>query len=91
MNKWKLRWGLGIVASLALLLAVPTWAVAQPDEGAVKPGKIVFSKTPINAAKPENLVTSFKTGDYIYALVQTEKNWRDLLGKSDKKKGSPPN
>ena len=84
MNTWKLRWVLGIVSSLALLLAVPTWAVAQPEE-AVKPGKIVFSKAPINAAKPENLVTSFKAGDYIYALVQTEKNWRDLLGKGDKK------
>ncbi|MCE5326442.1 MAG: hypothetical protein LLG01_08505 [Planctomycetaceae bacterium] len=46
-------------------------------------GKIVFSAAPIDPAKPENLVTEFKSGDSIYALVQTDKTWRDLLGKGD--------
>jgi hypothetical protein len=43
--------------------------------------KIVFSVAPIDTAKPANLATTFKAGDNIYALVQSDKTWRDLLGK----------
>ncbi|MCE5277059.1 MAG: hypothetical protein ABFD92_08250 [Planctomycetaceae bacterium] len=54
-------------------------AGARPALG----GKIVFSASPIDPAKPENLVSEFKAGDSIYALVQTDKTWRDLLGKGN--------
>lgn len=43
--------------------------------------KVVFSKSPIDAAKPEKLVKEFKAGDPIYGLIQVDKTWRDLLGK----------
>ena len=45
---------------------------------------ILFSKSPIDPAKPENLTTAFKAGENIYGLVQVEKTWRHLLGKGDK-------
>ena len=42
-------------------------------------GTVVFSKSPINAASPANLTTSFKAGDSIYALIEADKTWRQLL------------
>ncbi len=47
-------------------------------------GKIVFSESPIDPAQPANLATEFKTGEPIYAVVQVEKTWRELLGRGDK-------
>lgn len=47
-------------------------------------GTIVFSRSPINVEKPENLTTDFKTGDMIYGLIRIDKSWRDLLGKGNK-------
>lgn len=44
---------------------------------------VLFSKSPIDPAKPENPASSFKAGDNIYGLIQTEKTWRDLLGKGN--------
>jgi hypothetical protein len=44
---------------------------------------ILFSKSPINPAVPADLATAFKAGDPIYALIQTAKTWRDLLGKGN--------
>ena len=59
-------------------------AADKPGESAAAAGKIVFSASPIDPAKPANLATSFKSGGHIYALVQVEKTWRALLGKGDK-------
>lgn len=53
---------------------------AAPKDG----GTIVFSKSPIAPAKPENLTSQFKTGDSIYAVIRIEKTWRELLGNGDK-------
>ena len=39
---------------------------------------IVFSKSPIDPAKPANLTTSFKAGDTIYGLIQAGKSWREI-------------
>jgi hypothetical protein len=41
---------------------------------------IIFSKSPIDPVKPEELANAFKAGDNIYCLIRTEKTWRDLLG-----------
>ena len=41
-------------------------------------GKIVFSKSPIDPAKPADLTNSFKAGDTIYGLIQVDQSWRDL-------------
>lgn len=66
-------------------------AEGEKQPGANAPGaaavsaKILFSTAPIDPAKPENLTTTFKTGDHIYGLVQVDKTWRELLGKGDKK------
>lgn len=57
---------------------------AEAEPAAAAGGKIVFSTAPIDPDKPENLATSFKSGDYIYGLIQVEKTWRDLLGKGNK-------
>ncbi len=39
---------------------------AKPEAGG---SRMVFSKSPINVARPANLTTSFKAGDHIYALI----------------------
>ena len=46
--------------------------------------QIVFSTSPIDAAQPANLATSFEAGNHIYGLIQVEKTWRELLGKGRK-------
>ncbi len=56
---------------------------AAPAEQPAGP-KVIFSKSPINADKPENLTTDFKAGDTIYAVIMIDKSWRDLLGKGKK-------
>lgn len=38
------------------------------------PGTIVFSGSPIDAANPSNLTTSFKAGDYIYGVAYFTKS-----------------
>lgn len=53
-----------------------TAALAGPAPG---PGRIVFSKSPIDPAKPANLTTSFKAGDTIYGLIMAGKPFRELL------------
>jgi hypothetical protein len=83
MKTSMLRWSTAIVL-LCVGMGMVMTAFAQPQEGAAGQGKIIFSKSPIDAAKPGKAVTTFKSGDYIYALVQVEKNWRDLLGKGNK-------
>lgn len=47
-------------------------------------GKIVFSKSPINAASPANLCTQFKAGDTIYGLIQADKTWREMYQAKDR-------
>jgi hypothetical protein len=56
-------------ASLALVgtLALPAGAEDAPA------GTVVFSKSPIDPAKPADLATSFVAGDTIYALVRFPK------------------
>ena len=49
--------------------------------GQVKKGDIIFSKKPINPASPSGLTDSFQAGDYIYALVQTDKPLSKYYGK----------
>ena len=58
----------------------PTGSQAPSDSKAA----VVFSKSPINPAKPKDLTTTFKTGEYIYGLIRVEKTWRALLRKGDK-------
>lgn len=45
-------------------------------------GQIVFSTVPLDVAQPANLTNSFTTNDTIYALIQVEKPWKDLITKS---------
>jgi hypothetical protein len=67
--------------------------LAQRQQQAQKPatapdatgsGKILFSKSPINPANPQNLATQFKSGDSIYGLIQVEKTWRELFKAGNK-------
>lgn len=60
----------------------PATTSSDEKSGPAKDGPtIIFSKSPINPEKPENLVKEFKAGDSIYGLIRVEKSWRDLLGK----------
>jgi len=46
-------------------------------------GEFVFSKQPIDPAKPAELTTKFKAGEKIYGLIQTKKPWSEIYdGKS---------
>ena len=56
---------------------------AAPAEAAAGP-KVIFSKSPINIDKPENLTSDFQVGDSIYGVIQIDKSWRDLLAKGNK-------
>jgi hypothetical protein len=60
-------------------------ALANPAAGGTT---ILFSKSPIDPAKPEALTTTFNAGDSIYALIQVGKSWRDLLGRGDESASS---
>lgn len=59
-------------------------AEGTPADAPGSGARILFSAAPIDPAKPENLATSFKAGSHIYALVQVEKTWRELLAKGNK-------
>lgn len=41
-------------------------------------GSFVFSKEPIDPAKPQNLSTRFAAGDHIYGLIQMPRTWREM-------------
>jgi hypothetical protein len=41
--------------------------------------KMVFSKSPINAQNPQELTSSFKSGDHIYVLVTFPKSVMDMI------------
>lgn len=47
-------------------------------------GQFVFSKAPINPASPANLTTTFQSGDHIYALIQVDRPWREMLKAQNK-------
>lgn len=53
---------------------------AQP---ATSGATVLFSKSPIDPAKPEGTTSTFKAGDSIYSLIRIAKTWRDLLGDGD--------
>lgn len=53
-------------------------------QGATAKGKIVFSKSPIDPANPQNLATQFRSGDNIYGLIQAEQNWREIYEAGNK-------
>jgi hypothetical protein len=57
---------------------------APAAQGAVGNGKILFSKTPIDPANPQNLTTQFRSGDSIYGLIQAEKSWREIYKTGNK-------
>lgn len=59
-------------------------AQEKATQGNVGPGKIVFSKSPINAASPANLTNQFNAGDNIYGLIQADKTWREIYGGKDR-------
>jgi hypothetical protein len=59
-------------------------ALLAPPPEPVSAGKILFSKAPIDPAKPENLTTQFKAGDTIYGLIQADKSWREIYKAQDK-------
>ena len=46
-------------------------------------GGAIFSNSPIDPASPGDSVTSFETGDHIYAVLQAGKSWKEIYG--DKK------
>ena len=60
------------VIVLACLVSLATGAVAAGD------GSFVFSNQPVDPANPQNLSTSFKTGDHIYGLIQLPRTWCEL-------------
>ena len=47
-------------------------------------GQFIFSKTPIGAANPGASVTSFQAGEPIYAVIQVDSSWRELLNAEGK-------
>ena len=49
----------------------------EAEEGLVATN-MVFSKSPIDVAEPEDLTTSFAAGDPIYALVRVDKTFQNL-------------
>jgi len=51
-------------------------------------GKIVFSKSPIDPAKPAGLTTNFKAGDTIYGLASLPDTIRNLSGNPSAKRTS---
>ena len=51
------------------------------------PGTIIFSKEPIDPKNPQNLVTDFKTGDYIYGCAFLEKSFRKLANNNNLRSG----
>ncbi len=58
----------------------------RPQAEPAAAGKVLFSRSPIDPAKPANLTASFKAGDTIYGLIQADKTWRELYnaqGKSE--------
>jgi len=59
------------------------WA-KKNQEASANLGGIVFSKSPINPNAPANLTTSFKTGDYIYGLIQTKQSFKQIFSGRDK-------
>ncbi len=64
------RIALGIAG---LLLAPMLGRPARAGDEKPAAGTVVFSKDPIDPAKPANLSTSFAAGDTIYALIQFAK------------------
>lgn len=58
-------------------------AQAAPSETAGS-GKIVFSKTRIDPANPQNLINKFQAGDRIYGLIRPGKSWREIYKAGDK-------
>jgi hypothetical protein len=70
-----------LAGCLGLGVSLPAWA--QENATPSKDGSTVFSKSPINPAKPDRLAATFKAGDSIYGLIRVEKTWRDLLGKGN--------
>ncbi|MDH3329472.1 MAG: hypothetical protein OEM01_09585 [Desulfobulbaceae bacterium] len=44
-------------------------------------GEAVFSKSPIDPSDPGKSITSFKTGDHIYALLRAGKSWKEISKK----------
>ncbi|MGD8564593.1 MAG: hypothetical protein PVG03_18775 [Desulfarculaceae bacterium] len=51
---------------------------AKQKQAAADLGRIVFSTSPIDPAKPAGLSNSFQAGDHIYALIQAKKSWREI-------------
>ncbi len=70
----------GLIA--AVVLMIPRGATAKDPNPLV--GKIVFSKSPINPDKPADLTNTFKSGDYIYGLIQMDKTWREVYNAKEK-------
>ncbi|MCF8056148.1 MAG: hypothetical protein K9K37_05875 [Desulfocapsa sp.] len=44
-------------------------------------GESIFSKSPIDPSDPGKSVTSFETGDYIYAVLRPGSSWKDIYQK----------
>ncbi len=47
-------------------------------------GQIVFSKDPLDPAKPSGTTRNFKAGDHIYGLVQATKPWSEIYRNKNK-------
>jgi hypothetical protein len=61
----------------------PTEKKTGAEPSLAQGGSVMFSSSPIHPDKPESTSSSFKVGDCIYALIQTEKTWSELFGKGD--------
>lgn len=47
-------------------------------------GQIVFSKAPLDPAKPSGTTRNFEAGDHIYGLVQATKPWSEIYRNKNK-------
>jgi hypothetical protein len=57
---------------------------AATPQAAPAKGRILFSKSPIDPANPQNLTTQFRSGDYIYGLIQADQTWREIYDAKNK-------
>jgi hypothetical protein len=63
-------------------------SIARAEEEGAGEGPVVFSKQPIDPAKPQKLTNSFKAGDHIYGLMMPKKSWLEIYGeKAEQKAG----
>jgi hypothetical protein len=76
-----MRWKLGLLISVCVILSPGTAAGEEKDMSAPAAGRMRFSKVPDDFAKQKNY--TFTASDSIYALVGFGRPWRELMKKAD--------